>query len=108
MKINHYTDLAFRLSDRYFCHSYHAAQCLYVFTEENDVATDEVRMNSLYVNCLVGIARGDVPKSKPNAKDLLEHQTSAVKATLLRTLVCGKSWESIPTRSYIEDLTMRL
>jgi hypothetical protein len=59
-------------------------------TEENDAAVDEIRMNGPYIVCLMGIARGDVLKTKPNTKDSVDQQAVAVRIISLRTLVCGE------------------
>jgi len=55
------------------------AQCLYVLTEENDPAIEELRMNSTYVSCLLDVVQKE---SSSNADE---------RVVTLRTLVCGSS-----------------
>lgn len=68
-----------------------AAQCLYVLTEENPPAADEIRAVSAYITCLIDIARGDVKlSSKPNSKVGESLQSSSeVRVVAFKTLVCG-------------------
>ncbi|OCB87063.1 hypothetical protein A7U60_g5798 [Sanghuangporus baumii] len=68
-----------------------AAQCLYVLTDDNPPAIDELRSNSSYTACLLSIARGDyapVPTST-EAKELAEDRVLSVKllaAGILRNI----------------------
>jgi hypothetical protein len=67
------------------------AQCLYVLTEENSTAVDEIRMDSGSVNSLLGIAKGDAKKSAKSTSKNFEGTQRALSVRLvsLRTLVCG-------------------
>ena len=53
------------------------AQCLYVLTEENDPAIEELRMNSNYVTCLLNVVQEGPPIN------------SDERVITLRTLACG-------------------
>ncbi|KAL4253634.1 Armadillo-like helical [Abortiporus biennis] len=61
-----------------------AAQCLYVLTDDNYVAINEVRTNAEYTACLLGIVQPE--PSLPNGKG---KDTSDDRAAALRVLCCG-------------------
>jgi len=53
------------------------AQCLYVLTEENDPAIEELRMNSGYISCLLNVVQDGTSTN------------SDERVVTLRTLACG-------------------
>ncbi|PVG00960.1 ARM repeat-containing protein [Serendipita vermifera] len=85
-----------------------AAQCLYVLTEENFPAIDELRTNATYVHCLLGLARGDAKtrsdlpeKSTEDAQRML-----SVRLLSFRTLVCGILRNILPLPSLMQASTI--
>ncbi|KAL5519568.1 hypothetical protein ACEPAH_1251 [Sanghuangporus vaninii] len=58
-----------------------AAQCLYVLTDDNPPAIDELRSNSSYTACLLSIARGNYAPAPTSAeaKELAEDRVVSVK-----------------------------
>lgn len=63
-----------------------AAQCLYVLTDDNPPARNEVRSNGAYTACLLSIVRGDEESRKPNGKG---KDVSDERETTLRVLCTG-------------------
>ncbi|KZT30974.1 ARM repeat-containing protein [Neolentinus lepideus HHB14362 ss-1] len=59
-----------------------AAQCLYVLTEDNPPAVNNVRSDAAYVSCLFDITRSEAKASEAN-------QDSEERAVILRLLTCG-------------------
>ncbi|KAI0082315.1 ARM repeat-containing protein [Panus rudis PR-1116 ss-1] len=53
-----------------------AAQCLYVLTDDNPPASDELRANAAYTACLLSIARGD---TNERAKAISDERYTALR-----------------------------
>ncbi|EKM61546.1 uncharacterized protein PHACADRAFT_135300 [Phanerochaete carnosa HHB-10118-sp] len=63
-----------------------AAQCLYVFTDDNPPVSGELRSNGEYTACLLAIVRGNEETRKPNGKG---KDVSDDRETTLRVLCTG-------------------
>ncbi|KIK99485.1 hypothetical protein PAXRUDRAFT_787973 [Paxillus rubicundulus Ve08.2h10] len=61
-----------------------AAQCLYVLTDDNQSAIDEVRCNAVYTSCLLDIIRTDGPIQTDKARGVSEDCL-----VTLKVLCCG-------------------
>lgn len=74
-----------------------AAQCLYVLTDDNPFAIDELRTNAAYTACLLSLIDTN-PQPNEKGKDIADD-----RVTTLRVLCCGKSipetlnYHTIPT-----------
>ncbi|CAG8581852.1 15378_t:CDS:2 [Acaulospora colombiana] len=84
------------------------AQCLYVLTEENFPAIDELRTNATYVHCLLGLARGDGKFRSDSSERSTEdaQKMLSVRLLSLRTLVCGILRNILPLPSLMQASTI--
>ncbi|KAH7914731.1 ARM repeat-containing protein [Hygrophoropsis aurantiaca] len=81
-----------------------AAQCLYVLTDDNQPAIDDVRSNDAYINCLLDVVRTGVEVSNGKGK-----QVSDERINMFKVLVCGILGNVSPSSSGIEitkDITL--
>jgi hypothetical protein len=85
------------------------AQCLYVLTEENSTAVNEIRMDSGSVNSLLGIAKGDAKTSTKSTSKNFEGTQRALSVRLmsLRTLACGRLLITPSTQQDIYDFIIQ-
>ncbi|KAH7923890.1 ARM repeat-containing protein [Leucogyrophana mollusca] len=61
-----------------------AAQCLYVLTDDNQPAIDDVRSNAAYTSCLLDVVRAEANVAEGKSKATLDERSSMCKV-----LTCG-------------------
>ena len=66
----------------------HVAQCLYVLTDENPPAIEEVRSNAPYSSCILSIVQSQegLPQANGKNKEIEDNRSVA-----LQVLCCGRS-----------------
>jgi hypothetical protein len=64
----------------------HPAQCLYVLTDDNQPAIDDVRASSSYLSCLYDIARAQGKLQDPKGKTPAAAEERAITLSIL---ACG-------------------
>ncbi|EJC98665.1 uncharacterized protein FOMMEDRAFT_128966 [Fomitiporia mediterranea MF3/22] len=75
-----------------------AAQCLYVLTDDNPPAIDELRSNSSYTSCILSVSQGD---SLPNSASAEVKELAEVRLDTLKLLAAGilRNIQPIPAPS---------
>lgn len=68
---------------------YPSAQCLYVLTEENEPASQEIRVNAQYINCLISIVQTEPNQDAMDVTVDTRTMIQDLRRVTLRTLICG-------------------